>query len=52
MDINYILKFYKTIKNMKNAVFWDVASCRFCVKRRFGGTSVYTAPHPRRWHSS
>jgi hypothetical protein len=23
---------------MKNAVFWDVAPCRFCVNRRFGGT--------------
>jgi hypothetical protein len=22
---------------MKNAVFWDVAPCRFCVNRRFGG---------------
>jgi hypothetical protein len=22
---------------MKNAVFWDVALCRFCVNRRFGG---------------
>jgi hypothetical protein len=27
---------------MKNAVFWDVAPCRYCVKRRFGGTSFYT----------
>jgi hypothetical protein len=25
---------------MNNAVFWDVAQCRFCVNRRFGGTSV------------
>jgi hypothetical protein len=23
---------------MKNAVFWDVVACRFCVNRRFGGT--------------
>jgi hypothetical protein len=23
---------------MKNAVFWDVAKCRSCVNRRFGGT--------------
>jgi hypothetical protein len=23
---------------MKNAVFWDVAPCRSCVHRRFGGT--------------
>jgi hypothetical protein len=22
---------------MKNAVFWDVAPCRYCVNRRFGG---------------
>jgi hypothetical protein len=27
--------------NMKNAVFWDVAPCRSCVNRRFGGTSVH-----------
>jgi hypothetical protein len=26
---------------MKNAVFWDVALCRSCVNRRFGGTSVH-----------
>jgi hypothetical protein len=29
--------------HMKNAVFWDVAPCRFCVNRRFGGTSQKTA---------
>jgi hypothetical protein len=23
---------------MKNVVFWDVAPCRSCVNRRFGGT--------------
>jgi hypothetical protein len=23
---------------MKNAVFWNVAPCRSCVNRRFGGT--------------
>jgi hypothetical protein len=23
---------------MKNAVFWDVAPCRSCLKRRYGGT--------------
>jgi hypothetical protein len=23
---------------MKNAVFWDLAPCRSCVNRRFGGT--------------
>jgi hypothetical protein len=27
---------------VKNAVFWDVAPCRSCVNRRFGGTSVHT----------
>jgi hypothetical protein len=25
---------------MKNAVFWDVAPCRSCVNRRFGGTEL------------
>jgi hypothetical protein len=29
---------YDLIKSLKNAVFWDVASCTSCVKRRFGGT--------------
>jgi hypothetical protein len=29
---------------MKNAVFWDVAPCRSCVNKRFGGTYC---PHPR-----
>jgi hypothetical protein len=27
-----------TNQNLKNAVFWDVAPCRSCVNRRFGGT--------------
>jgi hypothetical protein len=27
---------------LKNTVFWDVAPCRSCVNRRFGGTSVHT----------
>jgi hypothetical protein len=27
-----------TAVTMKNVVFWDVALCRFCVNRRFGGT--------------
>jgi hypothetical protein len=27
-----------TAVTMKNAVFWDVALCRYCVNRRFGGT--------------
>jgi hypothetical protein len=25
-------------ETVKNAVFWDVAPCRSCVNRRFGGT--------------
>jgi hypothetical protein len=29
----------ETIFYVKNAVFWDVAPCRSCVNRRFGGTS-------------
>jgi hypothetical protein len=77
-----------TALTMKNAVFWDVAPCRSCVSRSFGGTyslhlksshlltlvprsrifyhddrsdtflrnvgsrKIYTAPHPRRRHSS
>jgi hypothetical protein len=68
-----------TAVTMKNVVFWDVALCRSCVNRRFGGTcsrwfpargivypedggdtslrnvgshKSYTAPHPRRRHSS
>jgi hypothetical protein len=28
----------RTRIGMKNAVFWDVAPCRSCVNRRFGGT--------------
>jgi hypothetical protein len=27
---------------MKNAVFWDVALCKSCVNRHFGGTGVPT----------
>jgi hypothetical protein len=27
-----------TAVTMKKAVFWDVAPCRYCVNRRFGGT--------------
>jgi hypothetical protein len=53
-----------TAVTMKNAVFWDVAQCRSCVNRRFGGDyrdtfcriigshKTYTSPHPRRRHSS
>jgi hypothetical protein len=31
-------KDHATRKNVKNVVFWDVALCRSCVNRRFGGT--------------
>jgi hypothetical protein len=86
----YYVKFEVfTAVTMKNAVFWDVALCRSCLNRRFGGTyrlqpqsaatcsrwllargffypedggdtflqnvgshKIYTAPHPRRRHSS
>jgi hypothetical protein len=52
--------------NIKNAVFWDVAPCRFCVNRRFGrkyglhlqgrkirerGTSVSRGLQPQYEHS-
>jgi hypothetical protein len=30
-----------TAMTMKNAVFWDVALCRSCVNRRFGGTYCF-----------
>jgi hypothetical protein len=26
-----------TVVTMKNAIFWDVAPCRFCVNQHFGG---------------
>jgi hypothetical protein len=29
---------------MKNSVFWDVAPCRSCVNRRFGGTAECLQP--------
>jgi hypothetical protein len=36
----YLLRFeVLTTVTMKNAVFWNVALCRSCMKRRFGGTS-------------
>jgi hypothetical protein len=48
---------------MKNAVFWDVTPCRSCVNfwvedggdtflRNVGSHKIYTAPRPRRRHSS
>jgi hypothetical protein len=30
-----------TAVTMKNAVFWEMALCRSCVNRRFGGTYRY-----------
>jgi hypothetical protein len=36
----YVIKFtaVRTLHFLKKAVFWDVAPCRNCVSRRFGGT--------------
>jgi hypothetical protein len=34
----YVRFEFFTAVPMKNAVFWDVALCRSCVNRRFGGT--------------
>jgi hypothetical protein len=36
-------------KNMKNAVFWDVAPCRSCVNRRFGWTYRERGTSVSRW---
>jgi hypothetical protein len=51
-----------TAVTMKNVVFWDVAPCISCVNRRLEGGDtflrnvcshrIYTAPRPRRRHSS
>jgi hypothetical protein len=30
--------YFRTAAMLKEAVFWDVAPCRYCVIRRFGGT--------------
>jgi hypothetical protein len=35
-----------TAVTITNIVFWDVALCRSCVNRRFGGTSVHTRSTP------
>jgi hypothetical protein len=36
---NHLVRFEVfTAVTMKNAIFWDVAPCRCCVSRRFGGT--------------
>jgi hypothetical protein len=36
--LHYVRFEVVTAVAMKNAVFWDVAPCRSCVNRRFGGT--------------
>jgi hypothetical protein len=36
--IVYVIFEVFTALTVKNAVFWDVAPCRYCVIRRFGGT--------------
>jgi hypothetical protein len=79
-QLQYIRFEVFTAVTMKNAIFCDVAPCRSCVNRRFGGTyhllhgrkirepgtsmsrwlflrnvgsyKIYTAPHPRKRHSS
>jgi hypothetical protein len=38
-----------TAVTMRNAVFWDVASCRSCVNRRFRGTLLQSAATCSRW---
>jgi hypothetical protein len=37
-DAPLILFWYRNHLGVKNAVFWDVAPCKSCVNRRFGGT--------------
>jgi hypothetical protein len=34
----YVIFEVFTAVTMKNAVFWNVASCSSCMNRRFGGT--------------
>jgi hypothetical protein len=39
---NPYIAYFETISTLlplKNAIFWDVAPCRSCVNRRFGGTN-------------
>jgi hypothetical protein len=38
-----------TAVTMKNAVFWDVVPCIYCVNRRFGGTYLLNLQGRRRW---
>jgi hypothetical protein len=38
-NLFYYVRFEdSTVVTMKNAVFWDVAPCRYFINRRFGGT--------------
>jgi hypothetical protein len=38
-EVKYYVRFeVSTAMTMKNAVFWDVAPCRYCINRRFRGT--------------
>jgi hypothetical protein len=37
-NMNSVRFEFFTAVTMKNAVFWDVAPCRSCVNRLFGGT--------------
>jgi hypothetical protein len=37
----------QTTNILKNAVFWDVAPCRYFVNRRFGGTDRFQRLHQR-----
>jgi hypothetical protein len=36
--VDYYINHLYVTNNLKNAVFWDVPPCRFCVKWCFGGT--------------
>jgi hypothetical protein len=38
MKIKFVRFEVFTAVTMKNAVFWDVAPCKYFVNRRFGGT--------------
>jgi hypothetical protein len=43
--VSYVRFGVFTAVTMKNAVFWDVALCRSCVNRRFGGTWLQPPAH-------
>jgi hypothetical protein len=40
-----------TAVTMKKAIFWDVAPCRYCINRRFGGTiaSIFRVEEKRKY---